>query len=70
MQLLTHYDHIIVQSLIVHPVYNAERLFAANVSCAEGLGGEFSRLSWDWTEIPERRRYRNAFVQINIHPLL
>lgn len=29
MQLLTHYDHVIVQSLIVHPVYNAERLIRA-----------------------------------------
>lgn len=29
MQLLTHYHHVIVQSLIVHPVYNAERLIGA-----------------------------------------
>lgn len=32
MQLLTHYDHVIVQSLIVHPVYNAKRLIAAGVT--------------------------------------
>lgn len=31
MQLLTHYDHVIAQSLIVHPVYNAKRLIAAGV---------------------------------------
>lgn len=31
MQLLTHYDHVIVQSLIVHPVCNATRLVAAEV---------------------------------------
>lgn len=31
MQLLTHYDHVIVQPLIVHPVYNAKRFIAVGV---------------------------------------
>lgn len=41
MQLLTHYDHVIVQSLIVHPVYNAKRLTAARVE-----GHKTGFLSW------------------------
>lgn len=69
MQLLTHYDHVIVQSLIVHPVCNAERLESWRF-LHRGSRGGFSQLNKDWTEIPERWRYRNAFVQINIHPLL
>lgn len=34
MQLLTHYNHVIVQSLIVHPVCDAERLIAAPLEAA------------------------------------
>lgn len=39
MQLLTHYDHVIVQSLIVYPVYNAKRLFEAGVLAFLHRGG-------------------------------
>lgn len=61
MQLLTHYDHVIVQSLIVHPVYNAERLIAVGVVAFpffsyRGTQDGFSRLNRDlpkWIEIPE-----------------
>lgn len=71
MQLLTHYHHVIVQSLIVHPVYNAERLIGAGFFFFhQGTQGGFSQLNRNYTEIPVRWHYRNAFLQINNHHLL
>lgn len=66
MQLLTHYDHVIVQSLIVHPVCNAERLIRASclfvcllVFLPQGTQGGFSQQNRNWTEIRVRQQCSN-----------
>lgn len=69
MQLLTHYDHVIVQPLIVHPGCNTKRFTVVGLCSPRDTGGGFSQPNGDlpkWIEIPERWRYPNAFVQ-NLH---